>query len=75
MVIEEIRVHGADGPAVRRLLGEIIGRAAPDAVLQIRVHGVPLPDGLAALRAASVRALAPATMNVEVGFAPAQRRR
>jgi DNA repair exonuclease SbcCD nuclease subunit len=66
MVIEEIRADGADGPAVRRLLGEIMGRVAPDAVLQIRVHGVPRPDGLAALRAASVRALAPATMNVEL---------
>jgi len=71
MVIEEIRADGADGPAVRRLLGDVIGRAAPDAVLLIRVHGVPRPDGLAALRAASVRALAPATMNVEV--APAVR--
>jgi DNA repair exonuclease SbcCD nuclease subunit len=66
MVIEEIRADGADGPTMRRLLGEIVGRAAPDAVLRIRVHGVPLPDGFAALRAASVRALAPATMNVEV---------
>jgi DNA repair exonuclease SbcCD nuclease subunit len=66
MVIEEIQVEGADGPTVTRLLGDVIGRAAPDAVLQIRVHGVPLPDGFASLRAASVRALAPATMNVEV---------
>jgi DNA repair exonuclease SbcCD nuclease subunit len=66
MVIEEIRADGADGPAVRRLLGDVIGRAAPDAVLLIRVRGVPRPDGLAALRAASVRGLAPATMNVAV---------
>jgi DNA repair exonuclease SbcCD nuclease subunit len=66
MAIEEIRADGADGAAVRRLLSDIIGRAAPDAVLQIRVLGLPQPDGLAALRAASVRALAPATMNVDV---------
>jgi exonuclease SbcD len=71
MVIEEIRADGADGPAVRRLLSDVIRRAAPDAVLQIRVQGVPRPDGLAALRAGSVRALAPATMNVAVVSATA----
>lgn len=66
MVIEEIRADGADGRTVRRLLAEVIGGAPPDAVLQIRVHGVPRPDGRGALRAASVRELAPATMNVEI---------
>jgi hypothetical protein len=66
MVIEAIQADGADGPAIRRLLGDAIGRAGPDAVLQIRVSGVPRPDGLAALRVASVRGLAPASMNVEV---------
>jgi DNA repair exonuclease SbcCD nuclease subunit len=66
MVIEEIRADGAGAVAVRRMLGEVVGRTAPDAVLQVRVHGVPRPDGLAALAAAPLRALAPPTMNVEV---------
>ncbi|HET6948329.1 MAG TPA: metallophosphoesterase [bacterium] len=66
MVIEELQAGGADGPAVRRLLADLIARAPADAVLRIRVHGTPLPEALAQLRAASVRAMAPATMNVDL---------
>jgi hypothetical protein len=66
MVIHTIRVESADGPTVRRLLGDVIGRAAPDAVLRIRVLGVPRPEGFGALAAPSVRALAPPTMNVDI---------
>jgi DNA repair protein SbcD/Mre11 len=66
MVIEDIEVSGAGQDHVHRQVDAVICRAPADAVLQIRVHGVPTPAGLAALRAAAVRALAPATMNVEV---------
>jgi DNA repair protein SbcD/Mre11 len=66
MVIQEIEAAGAGEDRVRRDLGTAIHRAPADAVLQIRVHGVPAPGGFAALRAAAVRALTPATMNVEV---------
>jgi DNA repair exonuclease SbcCD nuclease subunit len=69
MAIEEIEASGADQARVRRLLADAIGRAPADAVLQIRVRGVPAPDGFAALRASGVRALAPPTMNVEVVLA------
>jgi DNA repair protein SbcD/Mre11 len=66
MVIADIDGAGTGQDHVRRLLAEAIRRAPADAVLQLRVHGVPAPDSFAALRAAAVRALAPATMNVEV---------
>jgi DNA repair exonuclease SbcCD nuclease subunit len=68
MLIAEIRGAGVDGAEMRRLVGEAIGRAPADAVLRIRVHGVPAAGGSSALRAASVRALAPATMNVELAL-------
>jgi exonuclease SbcD len=66
MVIREIRAGGADHAIVHRLLSDVMRDVPADAVLRIRVHGVPAPGGFAALRAASVRALAPPTMNVEV---------
>jgi DNA repair exonuclease SbcCD nuclease subunit len=66
MVIAEINAASAGHSPVRQSLASAIGRAPADAVLQIRVRGVPAPDGFAALRAAAVRAAAPATMNVDV---------
>lgn len=66
MRMEEIDAAGAGADHVTRALGAAIGRVPADTVLQIRVHGVPAPDGFAALRAAAVRALTPATMNVEL---------
>jgi len=74
MAVEDVQAHGADGAVVSRLVSGAIRRAAPDAVLRIRVHGVPAPTGLAVLRAAAVRALAPATMNVEVALLDIERR-
>jgi len=66
MVVAEIQAGGVGGSTVRQLLVDAIARAPEDAVLQIRVHGVPTTEGFLALRAAGVRALAPTTMNVEV---------
>jgi len=66
MVIQEFEAAGAGADRVTRALSEAIGRVPADAVLQVRIHGVPAPDGFTALRAATVRALAPATMNVDV---------
>jgi len=74
MVIEEIRAGGADHSVVHRLLADAIRRAPADAVLRIRVRGVPTPGGFAALRAASVRALTPPTVNVEVVLVDVERR-
>lgn len=66
MVVHEVRAEGLDAAALRRCLEHAIGRAPLDAVLQVRVRGVPTAAGRTALRAAAVRALAPGTMNVEV---------
>jgi exonuclease SbcD len=66
MVIEEIQADGVDRADMHRLLTAAIRRVPEDAVLRIRVHGVPRPGGFAALRAGSVRALTPPTMNVDV---------
>ncbi len=66
MVVAEVEAGGLDADALRALLVDAIARAPDDAVLRIRVHGVPSPRGFAALRAAELRHLAPETMNVEV---------
>jgi DNA repair exonuclease SbcCD nuclease subunit len=66
MVIANVAGGGADRSHLERLVAEAIGRAPPDAVVQIRVHGLPDAGALTALRAATLRALAPATMNVEI---------
>jgi len=66
MEIVEVHAAAADGETTRRLLTEAVLRVPEDAVLQLRVHGVPTADGFRALRAPAVRALAPPTMNVEV---------
>jgi len=76
MVIAEIDAASAGHDQVRQSLADAIGRVPADAVVQVRVHGVPAPDGFPALRAAAVRAAAPATMNLDVvlvdvrGWAP-----
>lgn len=74
MVIVEIRGRGADHAVMQRLLADAIRSAPADAVLQVRVRGVPAAGGFAALRAASVRAFTPPTMNVDVVLVDVERR-
>jgi exonuclease SbcD len=66
MLIEEVEAGGAERAVMEALLRRAIERSRRDAVLRIRVHGVPARGGFAALRGAAVRALTPPTMNVEV---------
>ena len=66
MLIEDLRLDGLDRDDVTRLLAEVIAKAPNDAVLQLRLHGQIGESVARALRAASIRALTPATMNVEV---------
>jgi exonuclease SbcD len=75
MVIEEIQAGGADRAAAERLVADAIHRAPADAVLRIRVRGVPAAGGFAALRAASMRALTPPAMNVELVLVDVERPR
>jgi len=66
MVLVDVEANGVEFGALQTLLTDAIAEAPADAVLRIRVRGVPAPTAFAALRAAHVRGLAPATMNVEV---------
>jgi DNA repair protein SbcD/Mre11 len=75
MMIDDIQADGADRAVVHQCLMEAIRRAPDDAVLRIRVHGVPAPGGFTALRAAAVRALVPETMNVEITLVDVERPR
>jgi hypothetical protein len=73
MVIVEIESRGVDRARMERLVGEAIDGAPADAVLQIRVLGLPHADVFAALRGPTLRARAPATMNVEVALPDVRR--
>ena len=73
MVIVDVESRGVDHAGMDRLVGEAIAGAPPDAVLQIRVQGLPHPDVFQALRGATLRARAPATMNVEVALPDVRR--
>lgn len=73
MMIDDIQADGADRCVVHQCLMEAIRRAPNDAVLRIRVHGMPAPGGFTALRAAAVRALVPDTMNVEIALVDVER--
>ncbi len=66
MVIADVEANGLESGPLRGLVAEAIAAAPAEAVLRVRVHGVPAPAGIATLRAALVRDLAPTTMNVEV---------
>jgi exonuclease SbcD len=66
MVLVDVEANGFAFGALQTLLTRAITGAPADAVLRIRVHGHPAPSAFAALRAAHVRGLAPATMNVDV---------
>jgi DNA repair exonuclease SbcCD nuclease subunit len=68
MVIAEVNGGGLDLSSLERFVDEAIARAPADAVLQIRVRGQPSEGAFAALRVATLRARAPATMNVEVAL-------
>jgi hypothetical protein len=44
---------------------QVIREVPGDAVLRLRIHGRPAAEARAVLGAASLRSIAPATMNVE----------
>jgi DNA repair exonuclease SbcCD nuclease subunit len=54
------------GPALGPTLSSVLARQSPEAIVRLRIHG-RAPGGLPAdLRAQTLRALAPSTMNVSV---------
>jgi len=66
MVQLELSSSQLDGPGLRAALGDLLARQHPDAVVRLKlVGGLPVGSD-AVLRAAALRALAPATLNVSV---------
>lgn len=66
MVALELTPADLDGARLRSALGDLLGRQPPDAIVRLKLQG-PLPAGSeAVLRAAALRALAPASLNVSV---------
>jgi hypothetical protein len=69
MVQIDLPAAGLGGAGFAPALTSLLGRQPPDAVVRLKIHGrAPEGSGLV-LRAASVRALAPPTMNVSVRLA------
>lgn len=65
MLVREFRLDGHEDSLLPRI-GAVVAEAPADAVLRIRVTGRPSLAARRTLSAANLRALAPATMNVEL---------
>jgi exonuclease SbcD len=65
MMVEEIAVERFTRAELELTLVSLLQRMPEDAVVQIRVRGIPQGDARIALGAKYLRSLAPATMNVE----------
>ncbi len=61
-----LEVDGLDGEALRQRLKAQLAALDPEAVVRIRVQGIPLPSAAETMRASAVRDLAPATMTVSL---------
>jgi DNA repair exonuclease SbcCD nuclease subunit len=68
MLVVDIDAGGMDRATMERLVDQAIAQAPVDAVLQIRVRGMPDAGAFSALRGATLRARAPATMNVAIAL-------
>ncbi len=69
MVQLDLSADRLDGESLAPALSSVLGRQHPDAVVRLKIHGRPPDDNGAVLRAASLRGLAPPTMNVSVRLA------
>ena len=66
MEIRPLRVRGLSVPALERELRAVLAAAPLDAVLRLEADGPPAPGAEKTLSAASIRRLAPETMNVDI---------
>jgi exonuclease SbcD len=73
MIVRELNLAGGGSARPSDILQGVLRGLPPDAVLQLRVRGIPDADARATLSAAALRATAPSTMNVEVKFLDAPR--
>jgi exonuclease SbcD len=74
MLVRELHV-GSDAPSLDTAIRNAISSAPDDAILQLRIHGRLSDQDQAVLRAANLRAITPATMNVECRTPDIQRPR
>lgn len=65
MVVSDIDAAASQGANLQSQIRDIVDGAPADAVLRIRIHGLIDATTHALIRAANLRALAPATMNIE----------
>jgi len=72
MLQRDVDAHELDSAALECELRQTIAAVPPDAVLKVRLVGIPLDDGV--LRAAKLRSLAPPTMNLTVTLPEEMRR-
>jgi DNA repair exonuclease SbcCD nuclease subunit len=68
MATVPLAVGGRSGRQVKRRIAEILARMDAHSIVQLKVMGQVTEDALPVLRAASVRACAPASMNIEVAW-------
>jgi len=66
MIRAEVRADGMTERALAAAIGDVVATAPRDAVLSIRVTGMPSPSHWRVMSAARWRAIAPATMNIEL---------
>jgi hypothetical protein len=53
---------------LRSWLESNIGELPEDAIVKLKIHGRISQDAMVVLRAASLRSLAPSTMNIDTAF-------
>jgi exonuclease SbcD len=73
MVVSDLRAGSDGGARLESEICRVIDMVPRDCILRIRIHGLPDEEMLRRVRAAHVRDLAPATMNVEVLLVNARR--
>ena len=66
----QLNLHPADLDAakLRSYLESMIGELSEDAIVKLKIHGRISQEASAVLRAASLRSIAPPTMNIETSF-------
>lgn len=66
MIAVPVNVRGLDGAGLEHTLRRRLAAVPPDAIVRLEVRGTPEPAARGLLTAASLRKLAPATMNVDM---------
>lgn len=68
MVLLEVDVNGLGPSALTTLLSAELGALDPEAIVKLKPRGTPREEATDVLSAASLRALAPVTMNVDLSL-------